>query len=73
VCQYTLNADYWAKKHYDLCTIVKSVESMLYSPNSSDPANLIMRELFSSDEDEYWNTQKEQAKYFYTYADIKNG
>ena len=72
VCQYTLNPDYWAKKKYDLCTIVKSVESMLYSPNSSDPANLIMQELFSENENQYWQIQASQAKNFYDESDLKS-
>lgn len=73
VCQYTLNPEYWKEKRYDLCTILSSVEKMLYAPNSSDPANLIMQEMFLKDEEEYWWKQAEQAKFFYTEADYKTG
>lgn len=44
---------------------------MLYAPNSNDPANLIMQELFNADEEQYWGVQAEQAQYFYTEKDIQ--
>jgi ubiquitin-protein ligase len=43
---------------------------MLYVPNSSDPANINMQEVFDADENEYWRQQQQQAKYFYDASDL---
>jgi ubiquitin-protein ligase len=71
VCHFTINKEVWKKVKSPLKKIVLQLESLFYSPNLNDPANLELADIYENDQKEYWRRMHDQAKNFMSAEDVE--